>query len=359
MKRIKWIWITVFFIACGGLEEQPWLPVASPESADLDSGILNELSDRIEAGYYGEVHSLLIIRHGQLVTENYYRGYGASNKHPMYSVTKSVTSALIGIAIDKGLINDLNQPLLSFFPQYSQIQNMSSNKQSVKLSDVLSMRAGFSWNELSISYYDPSNNFNQMANSSDWCKFVLDRPMSDPPGSRFVYNTGASVLLSGVLENATGQSAESFARETLFDALNITDYKWTEAAMGITNTGAGLYLTPRDMAKIGYLYLQKGMWQGVPIISSHWIDTSTTLHAVLTYPFGYGYQWWMTAADSLKNHSPTRQDIKIAWGFADQFIFVIPKLDMVVVSTGGNYDESHDDQAIIFLQQYILKAVKD
>lgn len=343
--------------SCDELSESRW-DVSRPEEQGLNSARLALLERNIESGQYGEIHSLLIVRHGYLCYEKYFRGAGQNDKHRMYSVTKSVTSALIGIALVEGRISSLDQSLLSFFPEYPTLANMDERKTRIKLRDVLAMRAGFEWDEGSAPYGDLQNPATQMAVSEDWIKFVLDRPMVHEPGTSFRYNSGLSVLLSGVLRKTTGQSAESYANTRLLGPLGVFDYAWETGPHNLTNTGWGMHLRPRDMAKFGEMILRRGTWASDAILPESWVDSCLTPQVLLTYPYGYSYQWWLMALDSLYRPAQ-RNDAMIAWGYCDQFIFVIPVLDMVVVSTANNPSDNTDDQAIVFLQEHILPAVVD
>jgi len=339
-----------------GPEVGEWA-ISTPEAQHLDESLLTDLSNRIDSGTYGDIHSLLIVRNGYLVFEKYYRGYGRDDKHPVYSVTKSVSSALVGIALDQKKIADLGKELLSFFPEYPAVANLDSNKQKISLADVLTMRAGFLWDESSAPYGDPGNSTFQLASSSNWIKYMLDLPMSGPPGSRFRYNSGCSILLSGILRNTTGMNADAFCRENLFSLLGIADYQWETGPQGITNTGWGLSLRPRDMLKFGAVFLNRGMWEGRSVVPGSWVDQSTSPAVTLSGGYSYGYQWWLLPLGNVVIHTPLANDIKFAWGYGGQFIFVIPSLNMVVVSTAGNYT-GDDSQAIRFLQDYIARAAE-
>jgi CubicO group peptidase (beta-lactamase class C family) len=178
-------------------------PTSTPEAQGLDGSVLSEYATRIEAGTYGEVHSLLVVRHGRLVSESYFRGWSADALHEMYSVTKSVTSLLVGIARDDGRLPHLDTLLLSVFPEYGAIAHMGPDKAAITLEDVLTMRAGFQWDEGSTNYTDSTNPVVALVQSPDWVKHVLDLPMSHPPGTVFRYNSGCTMLLGGVLRNTT------------------------------------------------------------------------------------------------------------------------------------------------------------
>ena len=324
--------------------------VSRPEAQGLDSAVLAALTGRINDGDYGEMHSLLIVRHGYLVYERYFNGYNSETLHPMYSVTKSVTSVLIGIAIDQRKLAGIDKPLLSLFPEYLELQNLDSNKQAITVEDVLSMRAGFQWSE--------SYSVSQMVKSGDWLKYMLDLAVVDAPGTRFHYNSGCSVLLAGIIRNTSHLETSEFAYRYLFSQLGITRTRWDDGPGGLTNTAGGLFLRPRDMAKIGLLYLQQGEWQGKRIVSSSWVDESISWLTDASPGFGYGYQWWTMSLEATAEHPQIGEDeIKFASGAADQYIFVIPSLDLVVTATANNTAPPYD-RPIVFLRQYIVQAVR-
>lgn len=339
------------------------LTKATPESQGLDSDQLNEAVSRITLGEYGDINSLLIIRNNHLVLEKYFSPeyHGRNYRYSIRSVTKSFASALIGIAIAQGKISDIQTNLLEFFPQYKDIQHLDSRKRKITLEHVLAMTTGFLWDELSLGYGDPRNDLNNMARSQDWIKYVLDLPMSHSPGVTLEYNSGASVLLSGIIQKVTGQSAEEYAIENLFEPLGIEKWSWPIASGGVTNTGWGLSLTRLDMARFGVLFLNHGRWLDKQIIPKSWIETSTREHIKgrndsIYSMYAYGYQWWR-----FQNHDPTVKnldinDVYFAWGDGGQVILVVPHLNLVVVSTA----ELHGGDFRLFfdvLRDYIFPAV--
>jgi CubicO group peptidase (beta-lactamase class C family) len=271
--------------------------------------------------------------------------------HPCYSVTKSFTSALIGIAIDQGYINGVDDNLLDFFPEYEDIANLDDTKKSIMLKHVLTMSAGFTWDEISNRLMDRQGNLNpdndaiKMAQSDDWNKYVLDRPMSTDPGTEWNYSSGGSHLLSGILTNTTGQSAEEFAEEHLFKKLGITKWEWLADPNGLTTTGWGLELHPVNMAMFGYLYLKKGRLNGQQVVPEAWVEESTAKHIVVEHFFhwimdgklDYGYQWFRlndSMFDTMwRDDPPDINDIFDATGVGGQYIYVVPHLDLVIVIT--------------------------
>lgn len=333
--------------------------LVSPSEQNIDEGRLNNLIDEIERGLWGSVDSLLISRNGQMVLERYFRDYDGTTPHRMYSTTKSITSMLIGIAMDQGHIQSLDQKLLDFFPEYerSDILNYDERKEAITLEDVLTMRAGFEWNEHSTRYTTPNNPTTHLFASADWMKHMLDLPMATAPGTSYRYNSGATMLLSGILRNTTGMNTREFAEEFLFGPLGITNFDWEEGPEEIFNTGWGSFLVPRDMMKIGLMVLNDGVWEGQQIISNEWLNDSTSAYV----PRGsgaYGFQWWMMPLSGVRGHTPTSSDIDYTSGWGGQHIFVIRHLDMVVTVTGENYNGA-PRSAQSMIQNYIIPAVLD
>lgn len=288
---------------------------------------IDEIVSDIEDGVYGETHSLLVYHDGEILTENYFEPFDATQVHYQYSVTKSITSALIGIAIDQGLIQSVDQKLLDFFPEYDDIKHLDERKKAITLKDVLTMRTGLVWDEWTHPYGDERNDTYDLIASSDMVKHMLDLPMNAAPGTRFTYNSGATMLLSGIIENVSGRSTESFAEEFLFTPLGIRDWKWEQGFNdNLTNTGWGLHLLPQDMLRIGRLFLDNGRWKERQVVSKEWIEESTQ-----NYGNRYGYQWWHYGPDSTYS----------ARGWGGQFIFVNTERNLVLVTTAGNFQDSN------------------
>ena len=344
------------------------LPGSVDPPYELDEEMLANLVKRIKIGAFGNIHSLIIIHNDSLVMEEYFRGWTRHMLHYCMSVTKSVTSALIGIAIDQGKIDGLDDKLLSFFPEYDDIENLDERKESIILEHVLTMTPGFTWDEASSPPTDPSGNPNpendlgKMTLSSDWIKYMLDLPMSNDPGTKFVYNTGGAILLSGIIQNKTGQSAEEFAEDNLFSVLGITNWEWSSGPNGINDTGGGpsggLLLHPVNMAMFGYLYLKNGLLNGEQIVPENWVKESTAKHIAVKEAEDYGCLWWSPTDNLVENHLKTN-DLFFARGFAGQFIFIVPHLNMVVVTTSVNILKDYNSLAFEILFDHILPAVRE
>ncbi len=295
---------------------------AAPQDVDMSSDTLNGMIDYLGSENH-DIYSVIIIRNGFIVTEWYASGYNFNSLFKLYSATKSVTSTLIGIAIDLGLISSVNQLMLDYFPNRI-FNDTDAHNESVTIEHLLTMTAGFDWPEWELSYFNVNNIFNTWKAQEDYVQFVLDRDINSIHGDKFNYNTGISHLLGAILEEATNSSMEYFANEYLFEPLEITSTLWEYDPDGLPLGGEGLYLNARDMAKIGYLFLNEGIWEGEQIISKNWVNSSIYDHINVSNSNDYGYQWWIS-----KTYDSYR-----ASGFGGQEILVFPEDDLVVVFTG-------------------------
>ncbi|HUR20240.1 MAG TPA: serine hydrolase [Vicinamibacterales bacterium] len=307
-------------------------PVASVNDAGLDADRLRDLLMRIRRGDYGHITSLLIARNGSLAVEEYFDGFSGGSRHTMQSVTKSVTSLLIGLASDRGRLR-LEDPATQFFPSYAPIANLDSRKAALTVGDLLSMRSGFDWNESTYSG-SPLQGMNDCG--CDWLRWVLDWRMRDVPGGRWEYISGNTILLGGIVGAASGQRMDLFAASELFEPLGISDVFWFRGLPdGLPHSGGGLNMRPRDMIKLGQMVLDDGRWRGRQVVSSAWIRQSTARvqpnAAVWSgHSFDYAYGWWLTPSSF--------GDVITASGARGQFIFVVPGAKLVVTMTGENND---------------------
>ncbi|MFW9948965.1 MAG: serine hydrolase domain-containing protein [Candidatus Thorarchaeota archaeon] len=314
-----------------------WI-MSSPESQDMSSGKLLDMERFIEdQNIENFIDSILIIRNGYLVYESYPSGYDENDRHHIYSCTKVFTSALVGKALEEGYISSINDYVLDFFPNKT-FNNVDARKEVLTIKHLLTMTSGLTWTD-QINYY-------QMAGSSDWIQYILDQPMQSEPGTVWNYNTGCSHLLSAILNQVTPNGTRKYAEDCIFHPLNITNFLWINDIQGIPIGGTLLHLIPRDMAKFGFLYLNNGLWNNSQLIASNWVTESKTMFKSVEFDqghgSGYGYQWWVY----------NWANAYAARGSYEQYIVVIPDLNMVVVTTGNT-----DFQFIRLLVDYILPSV--
>lgn len=310
---------------------------STPEEQGVDSKEILEMFQYIQSSTL-DFHSLLIIRNGSIITEVYWPPYHKNTLHNIKSASKSILSALTGIAFEKKYLHNQYQKVFEFYPELTN----DSLKQAISLHDLLAMTGGFNYMEdASPSPFDLDN----------WKKI----PMRDKPGEIFEYNTMLPHMMSAILTRATGESTKTFADKWLFGPLSITNYQWIKSNDGIYHGGSDIFLTPRDMAKFGYLFLRNGQWKGKQVVSKEWIKESTTkqvnIPAEDLYAEGlnYGYWWWLQGKGYM------------AWGAGGQYIIVRPDLDLVVVITANGFDDINRYSAFMksFLEKYIFSAIKN
>jgi CubicO group peptidase (beta-lactamase class C family) len=307
---------------------------------------------------------VLLVRNDKLVVEEYfpgthpvigetleqepdwegrYQAFDRDTLHTLQSATKSVNSILVGIAIDQKLIpGGVDEPIRTFFP------GMTSHA-DIRLKHFLSMTAGLDWNE-TVPFTDPANDCDRMNHSDDPVAMLLRRQNVAPPGSTFVYNSAASVTLGEIVRKASGMPVDRFAQTHLFTPMGISNYAWRgRFRNGVIHTGGGLYLRPRDMAKIGCMMLNNGRWRGKQIVSEQWVRESLKQQ---TPDRGYGYQWWM------RTFKVGDRTVVSSWagGYGGQFIFLFPDLHLVVVTTGWNPENG--GQFMGMMERYILPAAR-
>jgi CubicO group peptidase (beta-lactamase class C family) len=345
----------------GGTQE--W-PAAAPEIVGLASATLCPMLQWLNVAKESNVHAMLVVRHGKLVFEHYLSGsdeawgrplgtiaFGPAVRHDERSVTKSVVALLLGIAIDRGLIKSIDEPVLSFFPEYADLR--TPEKDRITLRHLVTMSAGLEWHELDIPYTSAANSEIRMETAPDPYRFALEQPVVAPPGDVWEYNSGATELVGAVLKKAAGKQIDDFARELLFGPLGITDVEWPRNVHGDVIAAGSLRLRPRDLAKIGQLVLQRGDWKGTQVISASWIDAATTPQINGLGTDFYGYFFWI--GRSLVDRREIRWSAAV--GLGGQRIFIVPELDLVVVMNAGLYKSRMQGLVpITALNQYVLKA---
>lgn len=311
---------------------------STPSTQGMNENILENLTKEINDKNY-EIHSLLIIKNGFLVFERYGSSYTPNDIHQLNSSTKSIVSALFGIAIKEGHVSGITDKMLTYFSNMS-IKNLSPEKKNITIEDLLDMRSGLEWNDeqITMEYYYSENAV----------QYILDRPMVAAPNTEWHYNSGSSHLLSAIITGTTGKPAMLYARNKLFTPLGISRYEWSTDKQNINHGGLGLALTPRDMAKFGYLYLNKGKWENEQIIPEDWVTTSTSAHSDTYWGSRYGYHWWIPNNECFASQ-----------GACGQNIYVYPEKNIVIVYTGGLPVEKADSILHQLTSDYIIPAIND
>ncbi|HEY2820731.1 MAG TPA: serine hydrolase [Candidatus Acidoferrum sp.] len=337
-------------------------PTVSPEAVGLDGKALSALDADLAEGKYGLVDSMLVIRCGKEAIERTYQrdydriygdrakqtgplnhdlngpyNYFSTEFHPYYrhtdmhtmqSVSKTVTSITFGVAMQQGKFKiPPDSQILRYFDGYN-IANLDDRKRRMTLRNLLTMQAGLEWHE-DLAYDDPKNSADVMEATHDWVRYVIDQPMTEDPGTKFLYNSGATELLAHIFKKVTGENVDQYAAQHLFKPLGI-QYFWKHSPTGLPDTEGGLYLAPRDLARLGQLFIQKGMWEGKQLVAPRWIHESITPGAdVGDGGWKYGFQWWLAPYGEAKD--------KFAWtaeGFGGQQMFVLPEYNLIAVFTG-------------------------
>jgi len=380
MKNISWIKnfiiFTIMFVmsmSCAVKNEEKEIKYYSiPEQRDdgwevsdiqsegLELNLIEILLKKIARDHYKNIHNFLIIKNGKLILDEFYKksltivdSYVQNrdiNVHAMMSVTKSIVSILTGIAINNNTIGGIGERVYSYFPEYESFDNWTKNKSKITIKNFLTMRHGLDWDETSYEYSDPLNTYNRMEKYNDWVKFTLDRELISEQGKTFAYSTGASHTIEALISNAAGISFPEFTDQYLFRPLKIKKRAWFTAPNGRADD---VYMTVRDMAKIGQLVVNHGRWKGKQLVSVEWINESTRQILKISDKFGYGYFWWRYI---FKINGNTFKTI-LAWGYGGQFIFVFPDINMVCCFTSGNYLNDLSKQPFEMIEKYILPSI--
>lgn len=341
---------------------------STPAAEGLDETALRALDGEFAAGTHGYIDGILVIRSGRVVFErsyahdydrlfvgkgkpgpyNYYDPdwypyYKRGPLHTLQSVSKSVTSTLLGVALRRGEVTSIDAKALPFFDGFK-VAKADPRRDAMTIRDLLTMRSGIRWDEDTVPYTDPKNSCAAMEASNDWVQFVLDQPMAAAPGTTFVYNSGVTMLLAQILKKATNRLPDEYAAEHLFAPLGIKDFYWKRTPTGLMDAEGGLHLTARDLAKLGFLFLNDGVWDGKRILPEGWAGQSTTPIVSLkrgSEARGYGFQWW-----SLRE--PGVPPAFAALGYGGQQLIVVPDLELIGVFTGWNiYDKPSLSQNLV------------
>ncbi len=311
------------------------LPRSTPEEQGISSGAINKLLETVEKNKI-ELHSIMIVRNGYVIAEGWWDPYSPNLKQQLYSISKSFTSTAIGFAIDKGLLT-IEDAVINFFPE-NLPEEISDNLRALKIKHLLTMSVGHE-----------NDAIKTIEGTDNWVKTFLSIPINYMPGTKFKYNSGASYMLSAIIQKVTGMSTHEYLKPILFEPLGIVDSTWTKNSQGINIGASHLRIKTEDLAKFGQLYLQKGNWRGKQLLSKKWIETATkkqieTGNNSHDWGYGYGYQFWMNLSGGYR-----------ADGAFGQYCMVIPEKNSVIAITG----ESFDKEATMKIVWDLLPEMRD
>jgi CubicO group peptidase (beta-lactamase class C family) len=324
--------------------------VASPLKYNANIGLLDSMIQGINNDDFTNIHSVLIVKNSVLILEKYFDGNNRYSNHEIRSATKSIGSILTGIAIDKGYIPSEESLIYEYLKDdYNPSYGWDTKSKEIRISHLLSMLSGYDCDDLNTNFACEG----AMYGTDDWVQYALDLPISYDPGQHWAYNSSSLILVSNIIEKTSGQNLDAFAEKYLFDPLGIKNFQWERSPKGLEWIGGGASMIPREMAKIGLLMIQNGEWDNNSIVSKEWIVKSTSRHGEM---IGSGVDYcflWQKGETIIED-----QIISAYWasGNGGQYIIIIPKFEMVVVFTGGNYDSELANQPFFMLTNYILPA---
>ena len=313
----------------------------------------------VRQGQLPKTHGVLVAKSGLLIFEEYFYGFDKDILHDMRSASKSLASTLVGLAIDQQLIDGSDAKVLPFFPEYRSYKTWDARKAAISLRNLMTMSSGLDANDSDPNSVASEQAYQSQSMNPDWIKLALDAPMIADPGTRLIYGGANPLLLGGVLDSVVDDRVEWFAEYALFGPLGINNYRIFMDPEGVPYMGGGMYLRPRDMLKIGQLYLDGGQWQGRQILSKSWVEESFGRYGRLE-PLDrngneYGYLWWH---EQYLVNGKNLESVE-ARGNGGQYIFVVPEMELVAVITSGNYrgglTMTRQPQRIF--EHYVLPAV--
>ncbi len=322
------------------------------EYSELDSAIFK--ADRIietdTREFFKNVESLIVYSQGEIRFEKYYNSFNKDSLHQIQSQTKSIVALLMGIAIEKEYIKSEYEPVSLYFSEYFNKDN--ELKSTVTIRDLLTMSAGFEWEEM-IPFNDPKNDNMKMYLSGDWLRYAVSRSMERKPFTEFKYNSGCPMIVAGIIEKATKMNLDEFASKYLFEPLKIK-YSWQKDSTGFCHAGGGLLLKPMDMLKIGVLVMNNGKWENHQLISEDWIKKVTSSYLPTSFDIStYGYFWWIR---DMKSNEGKTVKVVTAEGAGGQMLYIFPEYKLIIAFTERNY--STPQVSTLFIKESILTLLK-
>jgi CubicO group peptidase (beta-lactamase class C family) len=337
---------------------QSFCQTSKDKSSD---GLLDSLSIALQNGKYSNVDAVVISQNGKVCYEKYFNGFTRDSLHDSRSSFKSITGLLIGIAVDKGYIKNIHQRAYSFFPEYQNYNNWDNRKDSITIQNLLEMKSGYNCEEWNGTIDCEA----EMSSSNDWIKFCLDAPLKNDPGKVWAYSSINTMILGGIIANASKMTVTQFADKFLFKPLGIINYRWSKDPVGHEMTSGSFYTLPTDMIKIGELMLNKGSFQGKKVISEKWVNEAaqriTKIESfsnvrisknttAIPQPTYYGYTWYNEEIVTNK----FKYNVVFASGNGGQYIMMVSELNLVISFTGNSYNSSRSKLPFDILIKYIL-----
>lgn len=353
-QHLIFLFIFFIFVSCSDEPTGPEISsynwqTSTPENQGMNSQFIQQAFQQGEN--YGFVDCILVIRNGYLVAEKYFNGFSKNKPHNVMSVSKSFLSAITGIALRDGYLNGINEKMLDFFPEYI-YPNIDTRKYNITIRNLLMMRMGIDHDH---------NLYNQISNSSNWIKTTIELPLIYDPGTRFCYNTFQTHLLSAIITKASGVSTMDFAKKYLLEGMNINCAEWWKDPQGYYFGGNSMHFTPRDMARLGYLYMNNGQLNGEQIVPADWVEESLTNYTNFNNStwgdldkVNYGYLWWL---GEIKGY-----EVFLAIGHGGQFVINFPNLNMIVVTTADwqldwEIADQHERSVLSIVADFIVPAI--
>lgn len=329
--------------------EDGWA-VGSLASQDIEVDLFKKFIDALNQQEH-DLHSMLVIRNNVLVFEEYFGEQEQGQQHDLRSVTKSITSLLLGIAVEKGFIKSVNDPVQNYLEEFLKAKNPDPRKESITIRDYLTMSSGMDcddWNPKSAGQED------KLYKKKNWIQTMANLPMINEPGSVSTYCTAGTILIAEIIERSSGMSLSEFANEHLFEPMNISNVRWGHTnRKPVISSGRRLYMTPRDMAKLGQLVINKGKWGNQQLIPEAWITEIGKTKTQIT-GLDYSYLWWQLPFQK----DGQRVETVCATGNGGQYILAFPNLNMVAIFTGGAYNSPNDKLPFSIVNKVILPATK-
>lgn len=313
--------------------------ISTPEKEGLNPALLLQAADDLKKKK--NLWSMVVLKNDALVFERYFNGSTRSSSNNIHSASKSILSALTGVALEKRLIPSEREKIANLIPAFF-TSVKDPVKKEISLYDLLTMRSGLQWKEDFTEY--------EIEKKANWVQAIVNLKQDKKPGESFLYSTGNTHLMSAVLTKASNKSLRAFAQENLFNKMGIAPEHWGTDPQGYNSGGYNLYMTPREMAKFGLLYLRGGNWKGDQLVSQEWVEESLRVHANARPGFDYGYNWWIRNIGGMQ--------IPFAWGYGGQFIYILRELDMVVVITTNTKAFTTEFEADYILSKYVIPAAK-